>query len=215
MLMPMLPAGPEGHSPRTVSRTVLVVSGTEKGRNVLKTMLEGSVYRPAAFAGNGGEARRALLSMAFDAVVINCPLPDEFGHELGRCAAEEGLGVLLAVKSELFEEVCAQVGGAGVLTVAKPMSRVLFSQALSLLDACRRQVELSRQESGRLRLKLDEVKTVCRAKCILVECLGLTESEAHRAIERRAMDQRLPCRSVAEEIVREYGEKGKAGVTLK
>lgn len=214
MLTPMTPAGFERPSPRTVFRTVLVVSGTEKGRNTLKAMLEGSVYRPAAFAGSGGEARRALLSTAFDAVVVNCPLPDEFGHELARHAAEEGRGVLLAVKSEVFDEISAQVCGVGVLTVSKPMSRLVFSQALSLLDACQRQVELARKESSRLRLKLDETKAVCRAKCILVECLGLTEAEAHRAVEKLAMDSRASRRAVAERIIREYEENGKAGVTL-
>lgn len=214
MLIPMTPAGLKRSGLPRAARAALVVSGTEKGRNALKFMLEGSAYHPAAFAGSGGEARRSLLSGSFDAVIINCPLPDEFGHELALHAAEDGRSVLLVVKSEMLDEVSAQVGGAGVLTVPKPVSRAMFNQALSLMNACQRQVEQVRKEIGRLRLKLDETKLVCRAKCVLVECLGMTEAEAHRAIEKRAMDSQASRLAVAGKIIREYEENGKAGVTL-
>lgn len=192
------------NGPRTVSRTALVVSGTERGRQDLRLLLEGSVYKPAAFAESGGEARRLLLSGDFDAVIVNCPLPDEFGHELALHAAEQGRDVLMAVKNEIFDEAAARVETLGVLTVGKPFSRAQFRQALSLLGASRLRVERAEAENRRLRAKMEELRTVCRAKCLLVQYRGFTEEEAHRFIEKEAMDRRISRRAVAEEIVVSY-----------
>jgi len=60
-------------------------------------------------------------------------------------------------------------------------------------------------ENARLRAKLAAEKTVCRAKCLLVERRGFSESEAHRYIEKLAMDTQDTRRSVAEQVIREYG----------
>lgn len=60
-------------------------------------------------------------------------------------------------------------------------------------------------ENARLREKLAAEKTVCRAKCLLVEHRGFSEPEAHRYIEKEAMDRQATRRSVAECIIEEYG----------
>ncbi|MFQ8599170.1 MAG: hypothetical protein ACLSAP_00250 [Oscillospiraceae bacterium] len=38
-------------------------------------------------------------------VIVSCPLPDEFGHELGCLADRSGAGVILLVKSDIADEV--------------------------------------------------------------------------------------------------------------
>ena len=40
-----------------------------------------------------------------------------------------------------------------------------------------------------------------RAKCLLIACKGLTEAEAHRTIEKEAMDSRRDRGEVAQEII--------------
>ena len=43
-----------------------------------------------------------------------------------------------------------------------------------------------------------------RAKCILIQYLNMTEAEAHRYIEKQAMDMRSTKRVIAEGILRTY-----------
>ncbi len=183
----------------------LLVSSTQRGQEQLKALLEGSGFRPEALAGNGGEARRALLSSGADLVVVNAPLPDEFGHNLACDAAERGLNAILLVKSELLEEVRARVAPSGALALGKPLSRERFHEALALLNVFRSRLEKAEMDNRKLAAKLEEVKLVCRAKCLLVEYRRLTEPEAHRYIEKEAMDRHLTCRTVAEEILEELG----------
>lgn len=195
-----------GSAPRAVSRNALLVSGTERGQGQLKLLLEGGAYLPAAFAGSGGEARRALLSTGTDLLVVNCPLPDETGVDLACDAAEHGVRSVLLVKAEILGEVRARASLSGVLTLGKPLSKERFHEALSLLDAFRVQTERLEGENRRLRAKLEEVKLVCKAKCLLVAYRRLTEPEAHRLLEKEAMDRQVTRRAVAEEILEEYGE---------
>ena len=43
-----------------------------------------------------------------------------------------------------------------------------------------------------------------RAKCTLVEYLRISEADAHRQIQKRAMDMRLPLAAVAKDILKTY-----------
>ena len=56
----------------------------------------------------------------------------------------------------------------------------------------------------RLSRELDDVKTVNRAKCCLIQYLNMTENQAHRHIQRLAMDSRKTQREIADDILKTY-----------
>lgn len=190
--------GPEG------GRALLALGG-EKYRPQWERLLKESGFSQVETASNGGEARRLLLAGDWDLLLIAAPLPDEFGHDLATDAAEQGLPVLLSVKAELWEEASARVGPAGVVALGRPFSRAVFAQAVGMLRAAQAQVGKLREENKKLRQKLEELRAVSRAKCLLVEYLHLDEESAHKYIERAAMEERKTRRAVAEEIIAEYG----------
>ena len=190
--------GPEG------GRALLVLGG-EKYRPQWERLLRESGFSQVEAASSGGEARRLLLAGDWDLLLIAAPLPDEFGHDLATDAAEQGLPVLLSVKAELWEEASARVGPAGVVALGQPFSRAVFAQAVGMLRAAQAQVGKLREENKKLRQKLEELRAVSRAKCLLVEYLHLDEEGAHKYIERAAMEERKTRRAVAEEIIAEYG----------
>lgn len=186
-------------------RRVLLVASGEKSRIQWTRLLQEEGFRELDTASNGGEARRLLLSGGWDLTVINAPLSDEFGHQLAMDAAEDDCGVLLVVKSELWEEVNERVSPDGVLTLGRPFSRGTLSQAMGLLWASRARLQRYQAENAKLRLKLEELRVVSRAKCLLMEYLHLNEEQAHKYIERISMEERKTRRAVAEEILQEYG----------
>lgn len=190
--------GPEG------GRALLALGG-EKYRPQWERLLRESGFSQVEAASSGGEARRLLLAGDWDLLLIAAPLPDEFGHDLATDAAEQGLPVLLSVKAELWEVASARVGPAGVVALGRPFSRAVFSQAVGMLRAAQAQVGKLREENKKLRQKLEELRAVSRAKCLLVEYLHLDEEGAHKYIERAAMEERKTRRAVAEEIIAEYG----------
>jgi AmiR/NasT family two-component response regulator len=55
-----------------------------------------------------------------------------------------------------------------------------------------------------LQLKIEEIRLVNRAKAILIQYLKMTEQEAHKYIEKQAMDLRITKREVATSILNTY-----------
>lgn len=184
---------------------VLVVSSSEKFNSTMKTLLPMTDYWPLDFAGSVGEARRRMLETEYDLVLINAPLPDDFGTRLatGICN-ETGLGVLLFVKAAMFDEVCAKVTEYGVLTVSKPAPLQVVRQSLSVLCATRERLRRMEERQASVEEKIEEMRLVNRAKWLLIERLGMTEAEAHRYMEKQAMDQRVSKRGLAEIIIKTY-----------
>ncbi|MDD6212534.1 MAG: ANTAR domain-containing protein [Clostridiales bacterium] len=187
------------------TKSVLIVSSSEKSGRVIASLMNPSLCYPIYFEKTGGGVRRKIQSMSFDLIVVNAPLSDEFGHDLAMDLAKEtASGVILLVKSDIYDEICDRVGPEGVLTVTKPISSQIFNQTLRLAMAVSERMQKAERETLRLKNKLEEAKLVGRAKCLLMQYQKKEEAQAHRYIEKQAMDRRLSRKLVAEEIINLY-----------
>ncbi len=185
--------------------SVLMVSRSEKAQQAMKTLLQGIGLYDIVVVSSGSEARQKLGQFEFGLVLVHAPLPDEFGHELAIMAAETSLaGVVMVVKHEIEDEVSARVEDYGILTVGLPTQRPAFYQSVKLITATRNRMLGLRRENVQLHKKIEEIRLVDRAKCALIQYLSLTEQQAHRHIEKQAMDLRLTKRQIAESILRTY-----------
>ncbi|MEA4902876.1 ANTAR domain-containing response regulator [Desulfitobacterium sp.] len=185
--------------------SVLVVSSTDKGQDFLSEFLRAHDFSKIATVKSGGEARRLLNDNDFELVVINAPLRDESGEELSLMVTDISMaGVILIVKSESADDVSAKVEDYGVFVLPKPFSRSMFFQALKLMAAARRRLLGLQHENVQLLQKIEDIRLVDRAKCTLIQYLNLTEPQAHRYIEKQAMDRRISKRKVAQGILNTY-----------
>ena len=185
-------------------RRVLIVSGGDRLFEYFSSLLPSTDFYPITKAGSAGEAKRMLLQTGVDIVIIDTPLPDEFGVSFAQDIAGRSLGIMLVVKTELYDRVCHKVEDHGVLTVCKPNSRQMFYSSVRLLAALSARLQKSESKNKSLQEKMADIRVVNRAKWLLIERLGLSEADAHRLIEKRAMDERVPRRQVAEGIIRSY-----------
>lgn len=182
---------------------LIVSAGANANEYLAKHVQELGYTRPVIVA-SGGEARRKLGDKEFEVVVINTPLPDEFGHELGTYAVEKShAGVLLLAKNGTAEQIAGKLQDFGVLVLGKPFSGAQFRQAVQIAVSCYRRLALLQEENARLVDKIAQIRLVDRAKCFLIEKKGMTEAEAHRSIEKEAMDTRRPREEVAQKILDE------------
>ena len=93
---------------------------------------------------------------------------------------------------------------AGVLVLPKPLSRPMFFQALKMVSALRRRMYGLHKENLKLHQKIEEIRLVDRAKCVLMQYLSMTEPEAHRYLEKQAMNLRASRAEVAQSVLRTY-----------
>ena len=184
---------------------VLLVSASEKFSEAARALLPPTDYWPVDAARSAGAARRALLETAFDLVLIQTPLRDEFGSRLAMdICASSGAGVLLLVRKEVYDDVYAEVMEQGVMVLPVPASAQTVSQTLRMMCAARERLRRMEERQATVEEKIEEIRLVNRAKWMLIERLQMSESEAHRYIEKQAMDLRSSRREVAENIIKTY-----------
>ena len=183
---------------------VLIAGANDRTFDSLRELLPPDSYEPPLRAGSAGEAKRMLLETDVDLVILNAPLRDEFGTQLALNLAQDNLCVLMLVPAESFDAVCYKVEDEGVLTLSKPVSRNGLLGAIKLLTAMRGKLRKLDRQNQALQEKMQDIRTVNRAKWLLIEIKRMTENEAHYYIEKQAMDMRLSRREVAENIIRTY-----------
>ena len=185
--------------------SVLLVSASEKITATTLELLPATDYYPVAVARSVAEARRRLSDESYDLVIINSPLPDDAGLQFAMdiCASSDA-GVLLMVRSELYEATYYRVLPFGVVTLSKPTSTQMVSHNLRVLCSIRERLRRVKTRQATVEEKMEEIRLVNRAKLLLIQCLNMTEAEAHRYIQRQAMAQHLSKREAAENIIHTY-----------
>lgn len=185
--------------------SVLIVTASDTFANSIMPLLPMTDYWPVTTVHSVSEARRRIVDTEFDIVLINAPLPDDFGMRLAiDICTNSGAGVLLLVKNDQFNDIYAKVVSYGVITLSKPTNMQMVAQNLRILCATRERMRQMEAKQATVEEKIEEIRLVNRAKWLLIECLNMTEPEAHRYIEKQSMDLRISKREVAENIIKTY-----------
>ena len=185
--------------------SVLVVSAAQKFQEALTQMLPGSEYYPVCTVTNIAAARRELLSRSFDFIIVNAPLPDEFGTRFAIDTSQNpGSVVLLLVRAEVYEETNAKVIPQGIFTLSKPVAAQTLQQGLKWMASARERLRRMEKKATSIEEKMEEIRLVNRAKWLLIEQLKMTEADAHHYIEKQAMDRCISRREIALGIIKTY-----------
>ena len=185
--------------------SVLVVSAAEKLNIALSSLLAEAHCSPVRIVTHVSAAERAWSDQQFDFVLVNSPLPDDAGLRFAIDAGgAAGTVVLLLARAELYDDVRDKVAEHGVFTLAKPVNRAALTLALGWMSSARERLRRMEKKTLSVEEKMEEIRLVNRAKWLLISELKMDEPQAHRYIEKQAMDRCISKKEVAEEIVRTY-----------
>ena len=182
--------------------SVLLVSSSEKMNASLTSLLPDRIYYPLTVVSSVSEAQRKINEQSYDFVIVNAPLPDDFGRKFAIDVTTDNDAVtVLIVKNELYDETYDKVAEYGVLTISKPTNAVMMKQTLDYMRATRERLYRMQKKTVSLEDKMTEIRLVNKAKWVLIENRGYSEEQAHKYIEKTAMDLGLTRREVAQTIL--------------
>lgn len=185
--------------------SVLTVSSTDSFNTSISSLLPKSKYSTVHFVSSVSAAKRVIAERSYDFVIINSPLPDDTGTRFAIDVCNTGnTVVLLLVRAELHEDVYDKVAEHGVFTLSKPTSKPTILTALNWMTSAREMLNKTQKKTLSIEEKMEEIRIINRAKWLLISNLKMTEQDAHRHIEKQAMDRCIPKRKVAEEIINSY-----------
>lgn len=185
--------------------SILIVSATDSFTSAFGDLLPEARYSPVNTVTSISVAKRVLAEKTYDFVIINAPLPDDAGTRfaIDTCTTKQS-AVLLLVKNDIHAGIHDRVAEYGVFTLPKPISKVTMTHALNWLESARERLRQFEKKTISIEDKMAEIRLVNKAKWLLISELKMSEPDAHRYVEKQAMDRCVSRRCIAEEIIKTY-----------
>ena len=177
-----------------MDRIVLAFANEEAQRRILR-LLESNGCSPAGCCFSGAETIRLIRKMGSGIIVCGFKLRDMTAGDLA--ASVRGTAALLVVSSAVNLDFCE---GENLTKLATPVSRGDFFASLELLM----QFEAKHLHHPAPKRREEEQKLIQRAKELLMDINRMTESEAHRFLQKRSMDAGLKMVETAQMIIDSY-----------
>lgn len=171
----------------------------------LRTLMLQQGYTAAEYALSANEARRKLDFFEPELILVNAPLQDELGTEMVLDIADvTDAGIIVLAKHEHLEEMQYRLEKVGALVLPKPINKTTLLQTARFAARSRKSLKGLKNQNDDLERRINDRKVIEKAKWILVEKMNMTEPQAHRYIQKRAMDTRVSQIKVAEEIISSF-----------
>ena len=184
------------------THSVLVVSKDAKLSQTVSVMLMPPLFETEVLS-DFNEARRRVSERVYNIILVD--YADGEGVDFAVDASESLSTILLLTPSPLFEEVSYRVEGYGIICVPTPFDQFTFYAMIKAAIAVQYKVQVLSSQTTKLKVKMEEIKLVNRAKMLLMQNMSMSEQEAHRSIEKDAMDRSMKRTAIADEIIKRYG----------
>ena len=168
----------------------------------LKELLEEAGHEVIGQAVDGLRAVELARKYRPDLVIMDIKMPEMDGITAATIISDEKLAPVLLLTAFSQKEIVDKAKESGVLGyLVKPVKEANLFPAMEIaISRFREFMELERELED-VKNSLETRKVLDRAKGILMEAHGLTETEAYRRIQQYSMSKRKSIREVAEAIV--------------
>ncbi|WMI80175.1 ANTAR domain-containing response regulator [Anaerotignum sp. MB30-C6] len=184
---------------------VLIIAGKETEKESLVSLLDCYSACQILYASNSKQAKELIADQTPSLIIINAPLPMETAQDLALFMTNRTDAAIILLLPESYRNIKEySVEEFGILTLFKPFKRSEFERTMKFANAFQNRFAKMQEKNRKLQKQLTEVRTIHRAKCLLIQHLHMTEPQAHRYIEKHAMDQRQSKMEVANNIIQSY-----------
>jgi two-component system, response regulator PdtaR len=168
----------------------------------LKEMLEELGHTVVAQAADGQEAVDLALKHLPDLMIMDIKMPNLDGlNAVKRISQTRSIPtIMLTAYSQ--PELVEQAVELGVFAyLVKPINQNELLPTIEVTMSRSQEMKTLQEEVNDLKETLETRKIVEKAKGILTEAYGLTETEAFRKIQKLSMNSRKPIKEIAEAIL--------------
>ena len=184
------------------THSVLVVTKDTKLSQTIAVMLMPPLFETEILT-DFNEARRRVSERRYNIILVD--YSDGEGTDFAIDVSESLSTILLLTPTSLFEEISYRVEGYGIISIPNPFDQFTFYAMIKAAIAVQYKVQVLSSQTTKLKVKMEEIKLVNRAKMLLMQNMSMTEEEAHHYIEKQSMDRGLKKTAFANEVIKTYG----------
>ena len=168
----------------------------------LRETLEEEGYEVVAETGRGDKAVDLVREHQPDLAILDIKMPGMDGLEASRLISSAKICPVVLLTAFSQREIVEQARDAGALAyIVKPFQKSDLVPAIEVALGRFREIQLLASEVGALEEQLETRKLIDRAKGVLIDKSGLSESDAYAFIQRSAMSERARMKDIAERIL--------------
>lgn len=168
----------------------------------LRETLEEEGYDVIGETGRGDQAIELVRGLQPDLAILDIKMPGMDGLEAARIITGEKICGVLMLTAFSQREVVEQARDAGALAfLVKPFQKSDLIPAIEVAMGRFRELRALTGEIDALGEQLESRKVIDRAKGVLIDEAGMSESDAFGFIQRTAMSERTRMRDVADRIL--------------
>jgi AmiR/NasT family two-component response regulator len=168
----------------------------------LRETLEEEGYEVIGETGRGDQAIELVRGLQPDLAILDIKMPGMDGLEAARIINGEKICGVLMLTAFSQREVVEQARDAGALAfLVKPFQKSDLIPAIEVAMGRFRELRSLTGEIDALGEQLESRKVIDRAKGLLMDELGMSETDAFGFVQRTAMSERTRMRDVADRIL--------------
>jgi response regulator NasT len=168
----------------------------------LKETLEEEGYEVVGETGRGDEAVDLVKEHEPDVAILDIKMPGLDGLSAAREIAGERRAAVLILTAFSQRDLIEQARDAGALAyLVKPFQRSELIPAIEVAIGRFQEMKVLHEQTQNLEDQLETRKVVDRAKGLLMDKFGLSESDAFSFIQKTAMAERKTMKAISELII--------------
>ena len=180
---------------------IAIVDDEQDMRQSISQWLALSGYDTETFA-SAEDALKALGPDYPGIVISDIKMPGMDGIEVARCIAEShGAAVVILTAFSQREFVDQAIEAGALAYLVKPFQRSELVPAVEIARARHREMRAITDQAQTLADRLEDRKTIDRARGVLMDEVGLSETDAFRFIQQAAMNERANMADVARQVL--------------
>ena len=187
-----------------MTETIRVVVAEDEAiiRLDLRETLEEEGYEVVGETGRGDEAVALIRSLQPDIAILDIKMPGLDGLSVARELTRDRLCAVLILSAFSQRDLITEARDAGALAyLVKPFQRSELVPAIEVAIGRFREIRELTERSDSLEDQLAARKLIDRAKGLLIDAAGLSESDAFSFIQRSAMSERTTMQRIAERVL--------------
>jgi AmiR/NasT family two-component response regulator len=189
------------------ARICLALSDIREMRSI-KNFLTVNGLVVVSESDDGASAVRHIRTLRPDLVIVDDDLPVINGLEIAKILREDAIAPCVILKSFDHGNLWInQESHWDFVYLYRPVTKSALLQTIQLVLVNYKKIVSLEKQIQELKSNLESRKAVEKAKGIVMEKYGLSESEAYRRIQKQSMNQGIPMKKLAQDIIKAHYTK--------